>query len=259
MFYKDLDYRVERIKPFRIFGNLYFAGSYFGLTHLIDTGKGLIVIDTGIRQTLFMLIDSVRMLGFDPGDIKYIVQSHGHFDHTGGTRALQQLYGAKVFIGRDDAPMVMRQADDLAAAFGYPATEPFAPDVLLDDKSVIELGNTRIECVHTPGHSPGVMSLFFNVSDGSRTFRAGMVGGIGTGPMLGDDKAAVRQRYYACLEQLKSEHVDIHLGNHLFDNDTLRKRDELPSNADAFIDPSGREWLAFLDRCAQKLKADAGE
>ena len=256
MFFKDLDYNHERIEPFRIFGNLYFVGSHFGLTHLIDTGDGLILIDTGIRPTLFLLIDSIRKQGFDPADIRYIVHSHGHFDHTGGTFALKTLYGAKIFLGAEDALMVQGKEDDLASDFGYPPTEPFTPDVLLYDGSRIQLGNTEISCIHTPGHSPGVMSLFFDVTDGRNTYRAGMLGGAGLGAMFPpySDSAERRQRFIDGLERLKNEHVDIHLGNHAHDNNMLHKRDISTPENNAFVDISGQSWIQFLDYVLAELK-----
>ena len=69
------------IKPFRIFGNLYYVGDKKVCSHLIDTGDGLILIDTGYQHSQHLLIESIYSLGFDPRDIKIIIHSHGHFDH----------------------------------------------------------------------------------------------------------------------------------------------------------------------------------
>ena len=74
---------VGKMRPFRIIGNTYFVGTYQASAHLIDTGDGLILFDTGYGNTTHMLLDSIRSLGFDPMDIKYIIHSHGHFDHFG--------------------------------------------------------------------------------------------------------------------------------------------------------------------------------
>ena len=73
-----------KIIPFKIIGNLYFVGSYCQSSHLIDTGDGLILIDTGYPQNLYLLINSIYKLGFSPYDVKYIIHSHGHYDHGGG-------------------------------------------------------------------------------------------------------------------------------------------------------------------------------
>lgn len=73
------------MKPFRMAGNLYFVGTCKASSHLIDTGDGLILIDTGYEETAEVVIESVTELGFDVRDIRYILHSHGHCDHTEGT------------------------------------------------------------------------------------------------------------------------------------------------------------------------------
>ena len=95
----------------KIFGNLYFVGTKPASTHIIDTGEGLILIDTGYFNTLYLVINSIYKLGFDPKDIRYIVNSHWHDDHTGGTKALAELSGAETLIGRYDAEKAKRYFD----------------------------------------------------------------------------------------------------------------------------------------------------
>ena len=71
------------MKPFSIFGNLYFVGNADVGSYLIDTGDGLILIDTAYPTTRALLVQSIWEAGFNPGDIKYILHTHGHFDHFG--------------------------------------------------------------------------------------------------------------------------------------------------------------------------------
>ena len=89
-------------EPFRIFGNLYFVGTVPASTHIIDTGAGLIMIDPGYPQSLYLVIDNMYRLGLDPHDIKIIVITHGHYDHLGAARALVEMTGAKTYIGKED-------------------------------------------------------------------------------------------------------------------------------------------------------------
>ena len=58
------------IEPFRIFGNLYFVGTVPASSHLIDTGEGLILLDSGYQESLYLVLESIRKLGFDPADIR---------------------------------------------------------------------------------------------------------------------------------------------------------------------------------------------
>ena len=100
---KFLKHYEGAVKPFQIIGNVYFVGCIPASSHLIDTGDGLILIDTGYEDTLFMLVDSVYRLGFQLSDMKYIIHTHWHGDHTAATAGLVALTGAKTFIGYKDA------------------------------------------------------------------------------------------------------------------------------------------------------------
>lgn len=73
------------MEPFRIIGNVYFAGIFQASTHIIDTGAGLILIDPGYLDGLYLLVDSIYRLGFKPEQIKYIVGTHWHGDHVAAT------------------------------------------------------------------------------------------------------------------------------------------------------------------------------
>ena len=146
-----IDFKNERVPPFRIFGNLYYVGARFGTSHMIDTGKGLILLDTGLPQTLHLIVQGIWELGFDPRNIKYIIHSHGHYDHIGGTKALVALSGAKTFIGAGDEDYVNGKIDlTWAKELGYRYDETFEPDEIVHDGDVITLGNTAITCIATP-------------------------------------------------------------------------------------------------------------
>ena len=246
--------------PFRVFGNLYFVGTKPASAHLIDTGNGLILLDSGYPETLYLIMDSIRELGFNPYDITLILHSHGHIDHIGGTRALVELTGAKSAIGRADLDYVTGKRDlTFAKELGMSFDGYFEPDQLLDDGDVIKLGNTNITCVHTPGHTEGTMSFFFDVtSEDGRTMRVGTHGGTGINSMSReflishDLPLSLRDDFRAGLHRLKKEHVDIFIGNHQHQCDTIGKYDKIiTGNADAFID--AKAWPAFLDETEQIL------
>ena len=250
----------ERITPFRIFGNLYYVGARFGTSHLIDTGDGLILLDTGLPQTLHLIIQSMWEIGFDPRNIKYIIHSHGHYDHIGGTKALVALSGARTFIGAGDEYYVNGKLDlTWARELGYRYDEAFEADVLIHDGDVIRLGNTAIECIATPGHSPGCMSFFFDVTDGEHTYRAGMHGGVGINSMSKEflDKYGLpydcREKFLDGLERLKHKHVDIFVGNHIGNNNTVEKYAALRAgDTEAFVNST--DWTVFLDQCGNDLR-----
>lgn len=90
--------------------------------------------------------------------VKYIINTHSHFDHVGANRRLKDVTGADLIIHPDDAPMLgmLRQA---AAAFGLASENSPPPDRTVNDGDRLTFGEITLEVIHTPGHSPGGISL----------------------------------------------------------------------------------------------------
>jgi hydroxyacylglutathione hydrolase len=105
-------------------------------------------------------VDKILMtLAKDELRLVYIINTHGHFDHTGGNKALKDATGAKLLIHRADAPHITRQSVS-AAAMGLRGLEDSPPpDRLLEDGDVITFGDISLKVLHTPGHSAGGISL----------------------------------------------------------------------------------------------------
>jgi metallo-beta-lactamase class B len=243
-----------RVPAFRIFGNLFFTGNADVGSYLVDSGAGLILIDTAYPTTQALIIQSIWELGFNPKDIKIILHTHGHFDHFGATALLKSLSGAKLYLGARDARNFRNRPELALLDCGRHAyQELFVPDVELADGDVIRLGNAAIRAVATPGHSDGVMSFFFDVSDGSRTLTAGLHGGAGMNSLNRNFIARYgnihsRAEFIASLAKVRDEKVDIVLGNHTAQNDTLGKlkrwRDK-DTKGNPFVDPG--EWVRLID------------
>ena len=83
-------------------GVWYISGNDWVACYLIDTGDGLILIDTAMHETVYLLIENVRKLGYELTDIKKILLTHAHIDHIGGARTLKELTGAKIYLGERD-------------------------------------------------------------------------------------------------------------------------------------------------------------
>ncbi|MBQ7053818.1 MAG: MBL fold metallo-hydrolase [Oscillospiraceae bacterium] len=224
--------------PFRMAGNLYFVGSRNPSSHLLDTGDGLILIDTGYEENAEMIVNSMKTLGFDIRDVKYIIHSHGHGDHTFATAKLVEMSGAKTFLNSADIRYLEGR---------------FTPDFDIKDGDIIKLGNTEILCLHTPGHTEGTVSFFFNLEENGKVYRAGMFGGAGTNQLRKDYlknkglNTLPRGQFLKSVQRLKQEHVDIFVGNHSWQNDTLGNYEKsLISDTNPFIDESS--WGKFLDK-----------
>ena len=228
-----------KLEPFRIIGNVYFVGTFQASCHLIDTKDGLILVDPGYSNALYLVIRSIYKLGFDPADIKYIINTHWHWDHTEATKAMVDLSGAKTLIGRDD--------EEKAKTF-------FEPDILISEGDTLSLGNTTISFMETPGHTKGTISFFFNTEDNGKTYRVGMFGGAGANTMAQGsfDYDGCREDYRNSLHRLQKEKVDVFLGNHVWNNDTAVKGELLlKTGENKFIDSN--LWHEFLDFCEKRL------
>lgn len=98
---------------------------------------------------------SDRMLDFiGNSDLEYILLTHGHFDHIGGVSEISERFNAKVVISSIDAPMLSSSKLSLAAFCGAVHNNSYA-DITVEDNDVIELGNSEIYVISTPGHTSG--------------------------------------------------------------------------------------------------------
>ena len=248
------------VTPGRIFGNVYFVGTRPASTHVIDTEEGLIVIDPGYPEALGEVLANMRAVGLDPMKTRVILCSHGHYDHAGAVLALREMTGAKVYLGRGDLDMVEKGVNTWVEELGTEYHEHFTPDVLLDDGDHVTLGKTDILCLATPGHTAGTLSFFFDVTDGERTVRAGMHGGVGINTLsegyIKEKRlpADMREKFLSGLGRLKSERVELFLGNHVHNNNTETKLEKVAKgDKNAFITPE--EWIPFLESREKALGA----
>ncbi|MBQ2605181.1 MAG: MBL fold metallo-hydrolase [Acutalibacteraceae bacterium] len=92
-------------------------------------------------------------------NVKYILLTHGHFDHTDGANEILKRTSAKVAIGKDDAGMLSNEDDNLSNPFAYGESEPVKYDILLSDGDILKLGESEIKVITTPGHSRGSVTF----------------------------------------------------------------------------------------------------
>lgn len=250
---------ISDIAPFRMLGNVYFVGSRAVSVHIIDTGDGLIMIDSGFPYTQEQILHSMRMLGLDPVDLRIILLSHGHYDHTGCALDFKAISGAKIYISRIDNEIINGTRDlSLGKEAGYDQLPDFNADVLLDDGDIITLGNTSIRCVLAPGHTEGTLAMFFDTEHKGMRYTCAMHGGVGANSLVPsflkryDLPLSLQDIFRSGLKKLAAERVDVVLGNHPCQNDTEGKLARiLAGEADACIDP--QEWPRFLKESERLL------
>lgn len=252
----------EDLAPFQIYGKLWHIGGKNSPSYLFDTGDGLLLLDTGLPKCGYFIFRNIYELGFNPRNIRWILHSHGHYDHIGMTRSIVEMTGARTYIGAPDRDYVNGKFELPRAKFiDYRYDEPFEPDVLINGGELLTFGALKIRCEAAPGHSPGTMAFFFDLEENGVVRRAGMHGGVGINAMRTKFlqrfglSGKCRQQFINGVERLKDEPVEIFVGNHLGNYDALgkvRRRQENPGGPNPFIDPT--EWKRFLTRRAELVR-----
>lgn len=161
------------IPPRHLGGNLHYVGASGVSAWLITTPDGHILLDTGFEDTVPIIQRGVERLGFKLTDIKYLLSSHAHIDHTGGHALMKQLTGAKVVASAADARVLESGgADDFLT---WPQdTLLYAPvkvDRIVGDGEQIVLGGTTLTAHLTPGHTQGATTWTMDLAEGGRTYR----------------------------------------------------------------------------------------
>ena len=172
--------------PYQVFDNLYWLGTRQHSSWALKTSAGLIIIDTNFAwATQPEILDGLAKLKLDARDIKYVILSHAHGDHDQGVATLQSKFGAKVVMGGPDWDTTLQRAPDVAG--GVPKRGP--GDIAVGPEGTkVTLGDTTVDVIFTPGHSPGTLSYVFPVKDKGKTVMVAYSGGTLTGAFGTDGK-----------------------------------------------------------------------
>lgn len=143
--------------PFRIYGNTWYVGPHGLSSILVDTGRGLALLDGDLPESAMQIEAHVRALGYRVRDIRWILNSHAHIDHAGGIASLQRASGAQVLASAAGArELELGGADPGDPLYGaVPDYTPVRRVRVVSDEETLHLGNVAITAHYTPGHTPG--------------------------------------------------------------------------------------------------------
>ena len=156
-------------EPFKMIGNVYYVGTDGLASYLITSPQGHILVDTVMPESTSQIKANIEKLGFKITDIKYLVNTHAHIDHTGGLAEMKQASGGQLVAGEADKPLLEggyypgAQQDE---ALKFP---PVKVDRTVREGDKVTVGDVTLTARETPGHSPGCTSWEFAVKDGDAT------------------------------------------------------------------------------------------
>lgn len=236
---------AQYIEPWSPFDNVDYVGVCWVSAWLVHTDDGTALIDTLYGPFTPLLLDNIAKTGTDLADIKYVLMTHGHFDHVAGAAALKPLLPNAEFVmtqeGWDEA------VESSAASQGGPrAWDMIAPERVVADGDIITLGDNAFTVLETPGHTWGTASYVYDVKDGAQSHRAITIGGLGLNAIEGPPQVAAfiesldRMRELAEAQDMG---IEVHLTTHGFSNGLDEDRQAMANRADGapnvMVDPDG--------------------
>ena len=235
------------VEPFRIIGNVYYVGAAGVSAFLITSADGSILLDGGLPETAPQIAANVAKLGFDVKAVKYLLNSHAHFDHAGGLAELKRLSGATMVASSGDAPALKSGSRDMP---------PVAVERIVADGESVQVGDARLTALITPGHTKGCTTWTMTTSDGGGPLRVLFYCSTSVVDRLEGnvEYPQIVEDYNRSFDRLRRLEADVFLGNHpvFFDLEGKRKR-MAAGRANPFVDPT--ELQRFVASSEREFRA----
>ena len=131
---------------------------------IVDFGGELVMIDSGSGNSSRILVSNMEDAGLNPQDISTLILTHCHIDHIGSAPYFREKFGCKIIIHDLDADAIEEGDQVLTAANWYETTFPptSVDKRLTGEQEVLQFGEEKLYCIHTPGHTPGSIALYLD-------------------------------------------------------------------------------------------------
>ncbi|PKN85992.1 MAG: Zn-dependent hydrolase [Deltaproteobacteria bacterium HGW-Deltaproteobacteria-1] len=132
--------------------------------YLVDFAGQLVMIDSGAGNSSSQLVRNIEMLGLNPAELTHIILTHCHIDHIGSAAYFREKYNSKIVIHELDAT-ALETGDPIKTAANWYGTT--FPPTRVDRKlkgahEILKFGKEDLHCLHTPGHTPGSISVYLD-------------------------------------------------------------------------------------------------
>ena len=241
-------------KPFpghRVIGNLYSVGTYDLGVFLVTSADGHILINTGLEDSTPMTRKNIESLGFRLEDVKILLTMQAHWDHTAAFAEIKQITGAKLWATPGDAPVLEDGGFSDAHFGGKVWFKPVQVDRILKDSEVINLGDTRLTVVETPGHTRGSVSYTMKVREGGRDYNVVIANMASINPgkrlVVNPTYPGVAEDFAKTFRRQKKLPVDVWVAAHASQYGLHSKyKPGQAYNPQTFVDPDG--YRAAVER-----------
>jgi metallo-beta-lactamase class B len=237
----------QKVPPIKVFGSV--------SVWLIPTTDGIILIDSAQEPLVDHVLDSIRKVGFDPKNIRYILLTHGHLDHFGGAGKIKAAAGnARVAALDEDWTLIEATYKNPPGRGNQDRGVPLARDMVLKEGDTVTLGKTQLAVYKMPGHTPGSASFAFTVYDNGRPHKALVFGGPGQ-----RNGVEGGTQFLETIRRLKREFADVEVPVHVHSYLTTypvpaggtvfepaqKLAQRKPGDPHPFVD--NKAWRAWLD------------
>ncbi len=248
-------------EPFHIIDNVYYVGTDGLAAYLFVTKKGLILLDAALPDSAPLIEANIVKLGYKVADIKFLLNSHAHFDHSGGLARLKADSGATMIASAGD-----RSALEGGFYLGSEAIKAMnAPPVKVDrtvrDGEKVKLGGFTLTAHLTPGHSRGCTSWGWTAKEKGKRYSAlvfcsaTVAANRITPPVQYEGIVA---DYRSTFAKAKAMKVDVPLAPHAEFFDLMGKRAKVAEGApNPFIAPG--EFAPFIAKAETDFETTLAE
>jgi metallo-beta-lactamase class B len=250
--------------PRHIIGNIHYVGPRGVSSWLITTPEGHILLDTTFEECVPQICANIEKLGFRVSDIKLLLSSHAHVDHTGGHAAMKQRTGAQIVASSADAHLLESGGADDFSPFPKDllAYAPVKADRIVKDGEALTFGGVTLTAHLTPGHTKGATTWTMPLKHAERIYQAVFFSSVSiaepTSLLKNSTYPEIAEDYAVTFEKLKALPCDSLLAPHADQFGLVQKLARLDQGADPnpFVDPEGWKRLvanaetAFLKQLA---------
>lgn len=252
---------TEPTPPFRVIDNVYYVGSAGISAWIIKTPAGLILLDAGMPEYAPTVEANIRALGFRLADVKILLISHAHFDHSGGLARIKADTGARLIASAGDRHALEHGVYDGSEDDHSLDSPPVKVDGLVADGGSVALGGVKLTAMITPGHTAGCTNYLLTVRDQGRPHTAFFFcsASVAANRLVPKPQyAGIVADYRRTFARLKAVEADVFLAPHAEFYDLAGKRARLGQpGPNPFIVPGEvQKVVAALERGFVKSLTD---